>query len=110
MSIPALLGCCSLPVHLLGSALACHACRATPGEPASPSPRHANCPQVVEEYTRLQPNNTLSRFLPALRSVAGRGDRFTGLDGFEAAVKQLASDKGKWRLLCLLGQAAVSGT
>lgn len=68
-------------------------------------PRHANCPQVVEEYTRLQPNNTLARFLPALRSVAGRGDRFTGLDGFEAAVKQLASDKGKWRLLCLLGGA-----
>ncbi len=51
--------------------------------------------QVVEEYTRLQPNNTLARFLPALRSLAGKGDRFTGLTGFEAAVGQLANDQGK---------------
>ncbi|KAI7840223.1 hypothetical protein COHA_006005 [Chlorella ohadii] len=49
---------------------------------------------VVEEYTRLQPNNTLARFLPALRSLAGKGDRFTGLTGFEAAVGQLANHKG----------------
>lgn len=50
--------------------------------------------QVVEEYTKLKPNNPLARFLPALRSVAGQGDVFTGLNGFEAAVQQLGEDKG----------------
>ncbi len=57
--------------------------------------------QVVEEYTKLKPNNPLARFLPALRSVAGQGDVFTGLDGFEAAVKQLGEDKGGTGAACL---------
>lgn len=61
-------------------------------KPSNLSPMHPA--QVVEEFTKLKPNNPLARFLPALRSVAGQGDVFTGLDGFEAAVQQLGEDKG----------------
>lgn len=50
---------------------------------------------MVEEYTRLQPNNTLARFLPALQNLAGKGDRFTGLNGFDEAVRLLGGDPGK---------------
>jgi hypothetical protein len=49
---------------------------------------------VAEEFTRLRPNNPLARFLPALRKVAGKGDLFTGLNGFEAEVRKLAADAG----------------
>lgn len=63
--------------------------------------------QVVEEFTKLKPNNPLARFLPALRSVAGQGDVFTGLDGFEAAVQQLGEDKGGGWLVCTLAAGAV---
>ncbi|KAL4429608.1 hypothetical protein ABPG77_008657 [Micractinium sp. CCAP 211/92] len=48
---------------------------------------------VVEEYTRLKPNNPLATYLPALRKVRGKGDVFTGLSGFEAVVKSLAKDQ-----------------
>lgn len=51
--------------------------------------------QVVDEYTGLKANNTLARWLPALRRLRGKGDRFEGLDGFDAAVRLLASDKGE---------------
>lgn len=54
--------------------------------------------QVVEEYTWLKPNNPLARFLPALRNVRGKGDVFTGLNGFEAVVKSLTNDQGGHRL------------
>ncbi|KAI3435766.1 hypothetical protein D9Q98_001824 [Chlorella vulgaris] len=57
---------------------------------------------TVQEYTRLKPNNPLARFLPALRSVAGKGDKFTGLDGFDQEVRKLAKDtdfiKAQWTI------------
>lgn len=56
--------------------------------------------QVVEEYTRLKPNNPLATYLPALRKVRGKGDVFTGLSGFEAVVKSLAKDQGETPPLC----------
>ena len=64
-------------------------------QPNRSHPLTPAAPQVVEEYTRLQPNNTLARFLPALRNLAGKGDRFTGLDGFDEAVRLLGGDPGK---------------
>ena len=51
--------------------------------------------QVAEEYTRLKPRNPLARFIPALKKLAGRGDRFTGLEGFEDEVRKLKSDAGE---------------
>ncbi|KAL4458377.1 hypothetical protein ABPG75_013242 [Micractinium tetrahymenae] len=48
---------------------------------------------VVEEYTRLKPDNPLARFLPALRKVRGKGDSFSGLSGFEGVVASLANDQ-----------------
>lgn len=53
---------------------------------------------MVEEYTRIKPNNPLASYLPALRKVRGKGDVFTGLSGFEAVVKSLAKDQGGCRV------------
>lgn len=50
--------------------------------------------QVVEKYTNLKPNNPLAKYLPALRSVAGKGDKFNGLDGIEKEISKLAKDEG----------------
>ena len=50
--------------------------------------------QVAEEFTRLKPRNPLARFIPALKKLAGKGDRFTGLEGFEDEVRKLKSDPG----------------
>lgn len=48
---------------------------------------------VVDEFTKVRPNNPLARFLPALARLKMRGDVFTGLNGFEAEVRKLAKDK-----------------
>lgn len=70
--------------------------------------------QVAEEFTRLKPRNPLARFIPALKKLAGRGDRFTGLDGFEDEVRKLKSDAGGcWladrQMRCLMGGGAGNG-
>jgi chitosanase len=62
---------------------------------------HAPSCQVVEDYTKRKPSNPLARFLPALRAVAGKGDRFTGLNGFDAEVRKLGKDQGGSYLPCL---------
>jgi len=48
--------------------------------------------EVVGEYTRRKPDNALTRYLPALRTVDG-SDSHAGLDpGFPAAWKRAAAD------------------
>ena len=55
-------------------------------------PCHAHT-QVVQEYTRLKPGNPLARYIRAMKAVKGKGDVFTGLDGFDDVVHSLANDK-----------------
>lgn len=68
---------------------------------------HQACePQVVEEYTKLKPSNPLAKYLPALRALEGKGDKFTGLTGFDEAVHKLGSDQGampcaQWGANCI---------
>lgn len=64
----------------------------TPSKPPSPLPHAAM--QVVEEFTRRNPDNPLAEYLPALEKVRGKGDSFNGLDGFEDAVQSLSNDTG----------------
>ncbi len=52
--------------------------------------------QTVVEYTNLNPNNPLAKYLPALRALEGKGDKFTGLNGFDDAIHKLGSDSGAW--------------
>ena len=51
--------------------------------------------QVVEKYTQIKPNNPLAKYLPALRALEGKGDKFTGLNGFDDAIKKLGNDQGE---------------
>ena len=54
------------------------------------------CTQVVDEFTKLKPDNPLAKYLPALCAVRMKGDVFTGLNGFEADVGKLKADPGEW--------------
>ena len=83
-----------------------------PPKPSTQRLRSAIDLQVVQEYTRRKPNNPLARFLPALRRVRGRGDSFSGLNGFERVVQSLGNDPGElggwsWRwALCMARRLA----
>ena len=58
--------------------------------------------QVVQYYTTLNPNNPLAAYLPALKKLVNKGDKFTGLTGFIKVVESLVKDPRATALLLLM--------
>ena len=58
--------------------------------------------QVVQYYTTLNPNNPLAAYLPALKKLVNKGDKFTGLTGFIKVVQSLVKDPRASALLLLM--------